>query len=66
MRGVIVPELCEGNTICVALAPDVFDLGSDGIAFVTAGDLDPDQVDSVRMAVDGCPRAAVVLAEEAL
>lgn len=64
MRGEIRRELCESNAICVALAPDVFDLDSDGLAFTIAGDLTEDQIESVRNAVEGCPRRAVLLLED--
>ncbi|WP_246241389.1 ferredoxin [Mycolicibacterium madagascariense] len=51
--------MCESNAVCVALAPDVFDLDEDGIAVPLVAELDESQEDPTRMAVDGCPRAAV-------
>jgi ferredoxin len=64
LRGDIARGLCESNAVCVALAPDVFDLDRDGIAYPIADELDAAQADEVRNAVEGCPRRAVLLLGE--
>lgn len=63
MRVTVAAELCEGNAVCVALAPDVFAQEGAGIAHVIAGHLTPDQRIDVERAVDGCPRQALELHE---
>ena len=56
--------LCESNAVCVALAPAVFDLDENGIAVPIVGHLDAEQEELTRMAIDGCPRAAVFIEDE--
>jgi ferredoxin len=63
MKPGIHRKLCESNAVCVALAPDVFDLDDDGIAIPIVGELGDGHEDVTRMAIDGCPRAAVFLVE---
>lgn len=65
MKPGIHRRLCESNAVCVALAPEVFDLDDQGIAMALVDQLDEGQEDLTRMAVDGCPRAAVFLANDA-
>ncbi|WP_216892302.1 ferredoxin [Nocardia alni] len=64
MRAGIQRGLCESNAVCVALAPDVFDLDEDGIAVTIVDELDEAQVDSVESAIPSCPRAAVFLRKD--
>jgi ferredoxin len=64
MKPGIDRKLCESNAICVALAPEVFDLDEGGIAVTVVDELDPSQEEFTRMAIAGCPRAAVFIVEE--
>jgi ferredoxin len=49
-------SLCSGMGDCVRLAPDVIELGADGLARLRAGSSDdPAVVDAVR----SCPMAAL-------
>ena len=52
-------SLCSGFGVCESLAPDVFELGDDGIAALRAG-LSED--DAVREACDSCPVGAISIA----
>ncbi|MFV8054662.1 ferredoxin [Mycobacterium sp. 48b] len=61
MKPGIHRTLCESNAVCVALAPGVFDLDEQGLAITVVETLEASQEDPTRMAVDGCPRAAVFL-----
>ncbi|WKG02882.1 ferredoxin [Mycolicibacterium sp. HK-90] len=55
--------LCEGHALCIQLAPDVFDLSDDEVAGATPPDGRWDQRtwDTVKSAVDACPRQAISL-----
>ncbi len=57
-------ERCEGNAVCLALAPEVFELDDSGLAYVLPGEPATERQDDVRRAVDGCPREALLLAGE--
>ncbi|TQC44510.1 ferredoxin [Rhodococcus sp. WS4] len=70
MRISIDRELCEGNAVCEALAPLVFDLDENDQARVLAEALRPDgevSVDHralVERAVEGCPRLAISVTDQ--
>jgi ferredoxin len=56
------PLLCEANALCIAAAPDVFDLveGDDGETVqILAPSPPPELVDAVYEAVDACPKQAL-------
>lgn len=57
-------RLCESNAVCVALAPSLFDLDDTGLAVPILDAVSEPDVESLRMAVDGCPRAAVFIADD--
>ncbi|GAA1948359.1 ferredoxin [Nocardioides panacihumi] len=67
MRIDIDRTLCEGNAVCEALAPMVFDLDDSDQARVLPEALRPDGTvnDEHRMlverAADGCPRLAITV-----
>ena len=52
---------CEGNAICTALAPAVFDLDSNDLAVVLVDEVGPDQHEAAMAAVDSCPVAAIIV-----
>lgn len=56
-------ELCEGNAVCVGLAPKVFDLSDDDQVVILQADPPEEQIDRVRKAIDRCPKAALSLHE---
>jgi ferredoxin len=53
---------CLGTGGCEAVAPDVFEVGDDGVVRVLLEDVDGDD-DAVRDAVDACPTMALELAD---
>jgi ferredoxin len=63
MRVVVDQELCEANSICMGLAPDVFEFGDDDAVTV----LDETPPESLRQdvmrAVQLCPRQAISVVE---
>jgi ferredoxin len=52
-------EACMGSGNCSFWAPSTFDLGDDGVAFVTDHDGDPE--DKVVLAASGCPTQAIAV-----
>ena len=57
------PDLCEGYAFCVALLPDVFEMGEDVPVKVTADPVDPTLRRKLEEAVAQCPRKAIRLEE---
>ncbi|GAB89779.1 ferredoxin [Gordonia rhizosphera] len=56
-------DLCEGHSLCVELAPTVFDIGDDDLAVWQ--EHPPESADDdVRAAVRACPRQAISMAED--
>ena len=51
-------SLCNGYGVCEALAPDVFELGPDGLAVVRSG---TSADEAVREACDSCPMGAITV-----
>ena len=52
-------SLCNGYGVCEALAPDVFELGDDGLATLRTS-LSDDE--AVSEACDSCPMGAISIA----
>lgn len=61
MRVVIDTGRCLGNALCVASAPEVFDVDDDGTAFLLQEDPGPEQTDRIELAVRRCPTGALSL-----
>jgi ferredoxin len=59
MKVTVDPDLCEANGLCVAAAPEVFDLINDNVVdiliFDPTGELEPAVID----AVTACPKQAL-------
>ncbi|OMC31011.1 hypothetical protein A5740_16170 [Mycobacterium sp. GA-1841] len=55
--------LCEGHALCIQLAPEVFDLSDAEVASAAPADgqWDEDTWNTVKSAVDACPRQAISL-----
>ncbi len=50
---------CSGCGLCESIAPDVFQLGADGVA--TVADLDAYDEGACREAAESCPSEAIIL-----
>lgn len=53
-------DRCEGNAVCVGIAPDLFDLDDDDYAVVLQDEVPSDQEDLAEQSVQECPRAALI------
>ncbi|CAJ1579415.1 ferredoxin [[Mycobacterium] wendilense] len=59
MRVHIDRDRCEGNAICVGIAPDLFDLDDDEYAVMKVDVVPADQEELAQQAIAECPRAAL-------
>ncbi|KUI31649.1 ferredoxin [Mycobacterium sp. IS-1742] len=59
MKVVVDRDRCEGNAVCVKIAPAVFQLDDDDYAVVVADPVPADQEALVEQAIADCPRAAL-------
>ncbi|UOQ84250.1 ferredoxin [Gracilibacillus salinarum] len=65
-------DTCIGCGNCEAIAPDIFDLDEEGLAFVKLDDnqgvtpIPEDQVEGLKEAADECPTSSIVLEEHPL
>jgi len=51
-------DRCEGNAVCVGIAPDLFDLDDEDYAVVKQDPVEADQEDLAEQSIAECPRAA--------
>jgi ferredoxin len=63
MKVVVDYDLCESNALCMAAAPDVFEVREDDLLYV----LDPSPPDTLRekvkLAAMRCPKQAISIEE---
>ena len=59
MRVVVDRDRCEGNAVCVGIAPELFGLDDEDYAFVTSDPIPADQEELAEQAIAECPRAAL-------
>jgi ferredoxin len=64
MRIIVDHDLCEGNAVCVRVAPEVFVVGDDDQARVLIDNPGPSQRANIEAAVARCPRQALTLRED--
>jgi ferredoxin len=60
MRVHVDRDRCEGNAVCVGIAPDLFDLDDDDYAVIKADPVPDGQEDVAEQAIAECPRAALL------
>ena len=63
MRVVVDPALCETNSICMGIAPEVFEVGSDDSVTVLLENPPESMRQDVLNAVKLCPRQAIRVEE---
>ena len=59
MRVEVDRDRCEGNAVCVGIAPELFELDDEDYAIVTADPIPADQEALAAQALAECPRAAL-------
>ncbi len=62
MRAKVDRDLCIGAAMCVATAPDVFELDDEGLSRVVDEEAGDEEV--LRQAAEGCPVQAVILEDD--
>ena len=64
MRVVVDPELCEGNALCLKVAPEVFVVGEDDKAHLLLERPGEALRTQVETAVRRCPRQAISIVKD--
>ena len=52
-------DLCLGCGACCATAPDIFEIGEDGLATVKVSEVPEEFTEDALDAKDGCPTSAI-------
>lgn len=60
MRVEVDLDRCEGNAVCVGVAPDLFALDENEYAVVLADPIPADREQAAEQAIAECPRAALI------
>ena len=63
MRVKVDFDLCESNAVCMAIAPEVFEVRDDDFLYVLDETPGEDRRPAVQEAVDRCPKQAIAIAE---
>jgi ferredoxin len=61
MKAHVDRRRCQSAALCVSVAPDVFDLGDDGVAVALHDQLPDELTVDAEEAVAACPAAALAL-----
>ena len=59
MRVIVDHDRCEGNAVCMGIAPNIFDLDDDDYAVVKTDPVPADEEQLAEQAIAECPRAAL-------
>lgn len=62
MKVAVDRSACAGLGVCESIAPEVFEVDDDGRLELKSAVIGESRLDDVRMAVAGCPNAALRLA----
>jgi ferredoxin len=60
VRVIVDHDRCEGNAVCLGIAPDIFDLDDEDYAVVKTDPIPADREDLAEQAIQECPRAALI------
>ncbi|OBF05892.1 ferredoxin [Mycobacterium sp. ACS4054] len=60
VRVIVDHDRCEGNAVCLGIAPDIFDLDDEDYAVVKLDPIPADQEQLAEQAIAECPRAALL------
>jgi ferredoxin len=64
MRVVVDFDLCESNAVCMAVAPEVFEVRDDDFLYVLDETPDESLRPKMEEAVRRCPKQAITLADD--
>ncbi len=59
MRVIVDHDRCEGNAVCLGIAPDIFELDDEDYAVVKTDPIPADREALAEQAILECPRAAL-------
>ncbi len=59
MKVVVDYDLCDSNALCMAAAPEVFEVRDDGFLYVLQEEPPADLRGKVEAARDACPKQAI-------
>jgi ferredoxin len=60
VRVIVDRDRCEGNAVCMGIAPDIFELDDEDYAVVKTDPIPPDREQLAEQAIAECPRAALL------
>jgi ferredoxin len=63
MRVIVDFDVCESNAVCMAIAPEVFEVRDDDFLYILDETPPEDLRDKVEEAVRRCPKQAIRLEE---
>lgn len=63
MRIVVDFDLCESNALCMAAAPEVFEVRDDDFLYVLQDEPPEELRTKVEAAVRACPKAAITIVD---
>ncbi len=61
MKVVVNYDLCESNAVCMAVAPEVFEVRDDDFLYVLDEEPDESLRDKVEEAARRCPKQAITI-----
>lgn len=59
----VITDACVGHGVCETLAPDLFEVGDDGVSHVLVDKVPVGREEAAGTAVRSCPALAIELAE---
>lgn len=59
MNVIVDFDLCESNAVCMAIAPEVFEVRDDDYLYVLQESPPPELHERVREAAERCPKQAI-------
>jgi ferredoxin len=63
MRIVVDFDLCESNALCMAAAPEVFEVRDDNFLYVLQEEPPEELREKVEAAVRACPKSAITVVD---
>ncbi len=63
LKVVVDFDLCESNAVCMAVAPEVFEVRDDDFLYILQEAPDESFREKVENAVERCPKQAISIAE---